>query len=128
WQDSKLMAVGVAEGKEKALLDGVADLIDPEIRDEVLSGEAFLPHSSNPDRQMDRRNLVAAGKLLDEAGWVFGEGQLRRKDGKTLDLEILGDNPSFDRIIEPYVQNLQQLGIKASYNRVDSSQYTARER
>lgn len=128
WQDSEMMAKGVAEGSEKALLEKVADLIDPAIRDEVLTGEAFLPHQSNADRQMDRRNLRAAGQLLDEAGWLVEGDGIRRKDGKTLDIEILGDNPSFDRIIEPYVQNLQQLGVKATYNRVDSSQYTARER
>lgn len=128
WQDSQMMAVGVPEGAEKELLEKVADLIDPEIRDEVLSAEAFMPHSSSAERQMDRRNLRDAGQLLDAAGWEVGDGGLRRKDGKTLDLEILGDNPSFDRIIEPYVQNLRQLGVNASYNRVDSSQYTARER
>src|SRR5690606_20746287 len=36
--------------------------------------------------------------------------------------------PGFDRIMQPFVQNMRQIGINASYNRIDDSQYELRSR
>ena len=52
------------------------------------------------------------------------------KDGEQFQLEFLGNssNSAIDRIVQPYIENLKRLGIDASFNRVDPSQYTNRER
>lgn len=123
WEGSELQAQGVPEGEELALLESVKDLIDPAI----LTEPAVMAHESG-DRQMDRGNLRRASNLLEEAGWIVGDDGIRRKDGEELEVEFLGSNPSFDRIIAPYIENLKQLGVDASYSRVDPSQYTNRER
>lgn len=124
WQNSALEARGVPEGREREILESVKDMLDPGI----LTDEAYMPHVSDGSRQLDRGNLRKASRLLDEAGWEVGSDGLRRKDGKTLDLEFLSSSPTFDRIINPYIENLKQLGVNAVYNRVDPSQYTALER
>jgi microcin C transport system substrate-binding protein len=124
WQGSELEARGLPEGRELELLETVRDSIDPAI----FTEPAVMAHQSSPDRQLDRGNLRRASRLLDEAGWEVGNDGLRRKDGKTLDVEFLGYSATFDRIVLPYVENLKQLGVNAVYNRVDPSQYTARER
>jgi microcin C transport system substrate-binding protein len=124
WQDSDLEAKGLPEGRELELLETVRAEIDPRIFTEAVP----MAHESGGDRQLDRGNLRKASALLDEAGWEVGDDGLRRKDGKTLDLEFLSTSPSFDRIINPYIENLKQLGVNARYNRVDPSQYTERER
>ncbi|PIE09497.1 MAG: ABC transporter substrate-binding protein [Rhodobacterales bacterium] len=123
WQNSDLAAKGVPEGRELEYLESVADLIDPAL----LTDSVVMPHDSGA-RQLDRGNLRTASALLDEAGWIAGDDGIRRKDGQVLEVELLHYSPNFDRIINPYVQNLERLGVKAIYNRVDPSQYTTRTR
>jgi microcin C transport system substrate-binding protein len=123
WQNSDLAAHGVPEGRELEFLETVADMIAPEI----LTDPVTMPHTSG-DRQLDRANLRQASDLLDEAGWVAGADGIRRKDGQPLAIELLSDSPTFDRIFTPYIDNLQRLGVQATYSRVDPAQYTNRER
>ena len=94
----------------------------------VFSQEAKLAPQSS-ERQLDRKNLRLASKLLDEAGWKVGDDGIRRNDlGQKLKLEILNDSQAFDRVINPFIENLQQLGIDAIHTRVDNAQMTERER
>jgi len=123
WQGSALAATGVPEGLELEYLQQVADLIDPSI----LTDEVTMPHTSS-ERQLDRRNLRTASALLDEAGWIAGDDGMRRRDGEVLSLEFLSPSPSYDRIVLPFIANLERLGVEATYNRVDPSQYTERTR
>jgi microcin C transport system substrate-binding protein len=124
WQGSDLAAQGVPEGRELELLQSVADLIDPAILTEPVT----VPHESSPDLPLDRRNLRAALALMEEAGWIPGDDGLLRKDGQTLKLEFLSYAQTFDRVLQPFVDNLQRLGLDASYNRVDPASYENRLR
>ena len=66
---------------------------------------------------------------MDDAGWEVGDDGLRRNaDGKTLDVEILNDSQAFDRIINPYIENLKKLGINAANIKIDNAQMTDRRR
>ena len=125
WQGMDMEAKGKPEGAELAYLESVKDMIDPSI----LTDDAALSHVSDPDRQLDRKNLRAALALMEEAGWTTGDdGLLRNAAGQTLDIELLEDSPSFDRILLPYVENLKQLGVNIRYNRVDPAQHGERMR
>ncbi|MGR3486249.1 MAG: extracellular solute-binding protein [Paracoccaceae bacterium] len=122
WENERLKAVGLPEGAELEMLERVRDLVDPSI----FTEPAVLPHESG-DRPLDRGNLRRALALMAEAGWTPGEdGLLRDADGDTLDVEFLETRQSFDRIVNPYIENLQRLGVNVTYNRVDPSQYQAR--
>lgn len=125
WENSELAAVGAPSEGELELLQPLVDegLLEPNI----LTDEAILAPPSSP-RQLDRGNLRKASALLDEAGWEVGDDGIRRKDGKTLKVELLEDSPTFDRVINPFVENLRRLGIDAVYNRIDPAQYTDRTR
>ena len=80
-------------------------------------------------KQLDRKNLRQASRFLDDAGWEVGDDGLRRNaDGKTLDVEILNDSQAFDRIINPYIENLKKLGINAANIKIDNAQMTDRRR
>ncbi|MCA0044392.1 extracellular solute-binding protein [Celeribacter litoreus] len=122
WQAPGLMAEGLPEGAELAVLEGVkADLPDA-----IFTEEAFMPHTSG-ERSLDRRNMRQAIALLEEAGYTPGDdGMMRNAAGETLDVEFLHYSPSWDRIIKPYVENLTALGVNARYNRIDPNQYQAR--
>lgn len=125
WDNSELEATGLPTDAEIAILQPLVDegLLAPEI----LTSEPFsFPRSGA--RQLDRGNLRAASALLDEAGWVVGDDGLRRKNGQTLSVEFLNDSQTFDRVINPYVENLKRLGVDARHTRIDNAQITLRER
>ncbi|MAB18849.1 MAG: ABC transporter substrate-binding protein [SAR116 cluster bacterium] len=124
WENSYLKASGMPQPGELAFLAPLADILPPGVLD---SPAVTAPVSS--ERQLDRKNLRTASALLDEAGWPVGDDGIRRNAaGETLKLEILNDIQSFDRVINPFVENLQKLGIDAVHTRVDNAQMTERER
>lgn len=126
-QDTPVMAQGVPEGAELAFLKELGDIVPPE----MLTQEARMPHSSDEARLFDRRNARKAMALLDEAGWSVGDDGIRRKDGQTLKVNYLFDSSSPDTlsgVMENFVSNVQKLGIDITLEKVDSSQYTSRER
>ena len=74
-----------------------------------------------------RNNLRKAVKLLKEAGWTVKNGALvNQKTGQPMTIEFLLVSPLFERIVQPYLRNLERLGIKGSIRLVDSAQYTRR--
>ncbi|MBK1636114.1 extracellular solute-binding protein [Rhodovulum adriaticum] len=125
WENSHLAAEGLPGEDEIALLEPlVAEGLLPET---ILTEPAVMAPESGA-RQLDRRNLRRASALLDEAGWTVGADGMRRKDGQTLRVEFLNDSQTFNRVIEPYVENLRRAGIDASHSFVDNAQATNRER
>lgn len=125
-QGTPVMANGVPKGAELELLASLGDLIPAE----MLTEDAIVPHTSSPKRLLDRRNARAAQKLLDDAGWEVVNGQ-RQKDGVPLRLEFLFNStssPTVTAAIENYISNLRGIGIDLQLEKVDSSQYTSRER
>lgn len=124
WDNSDLKAEGPPSPEELALLEPLA----ADLPDGILTDDAVVQPVSG-ETQLDRRNLRRASQLLDEAGWEVGSDGVRRNAaGERLKVEILNDNQSFDRIINPFVQNLRALGVDAVNTRVDSSEMTNRTR
>lgn len=124
WENSDLEAVGLPSAEELALLEPLAD----QLPEGVLDSEPVMAPASGA-RQLDRRNAREANRLLDEAGWIVDTSDgMRRKDGKTLRIEFLNDSQTFDRVINPYVENLRTVGIDAVHQRVDNAEATNRER
>jgi len=124
WENSDMAATGLPSEAELAILEPLADQLPPG----TLTEEAVMAPVSG-DRQLDRRNLRRASALLDEAGWVVGDDGIRRNAaGETLVVDFLNDSQTFDRVINPYVENLSRLGVDARHNRVDNAQAVNRER
>ncbi len=125
WENSDLEATGTPTEGEAALLQPLVDdgLLDASIlTDEVV----MAPGNEAADNLPARRVRREAARLLEEAGWTTGEGGWRSKDGKRLTMTILGFSPAFDRIINPYIENLRSIGVDAKLERVDISQYVDR--
>ncbi|PYE83962.1 extracellular solute-binding protein [Pseudoroseicyclus aestuarii] len=123
WQNSDLEAVGTPSEGEVALLQ---PLVEEGLLDEsILTDEAVMAPVSS-ERALDRAALRRASALLDEAGWTAGPSGARSKDGVPLTLTILQYNPEYDRIVNPFIENLQRLGVAARLERVDTSQYVTR--
>ncbi|MAC76644.1 MAG: ABC transporter substrate-binding protein [Rhodobacteraceae bacterium] len=127
-QDTPLMATGMPEGDELALLKGLGDIVPPE----MLTEDARMPHTSDPERLTDRRNLRRAMKLLDDAGWPVGsDGKRYNAEGEPLRVVFLFNTASegtLGAVVENYVANLKTMGVDVVLEKVDPSQYTLRER
>lgn len=127
-QDTHLEAKGTPVGAELAFLQGLGEVVPAEL----LTEPVVTAHSSKSERLNDRRNLRMASRMLDEAGWPVGEGNLRRNaEGQTLRIELpypSNIDPSTATMIETFVQNLQSIGVDARADKVDPAQYTLRSR
>ncbi len=122
WANSTMEAEGAPSPEELEILQSVAEFL-PE---SVLTAEAIVPTPSSP-RQLDRKALRKASALLDEAGWtVDSEGKRRNAEGELLSVEFLTYSPLFDRIINPFVENLSRIGVEAVLNRTDTAAYVNR--
>lgn len=74
-----------------------------------------------------RSGLKQAFALLKEAGWEFRQKKLvNSSTGQPFSLELMIDSPSFQRVLLPFVKNLQKVGIDANIRIVDSTQLKAR--
>lgn len=125
FENSDMKANGKPSAKELALLEPFRAQLSPEVFD-----EPYHPPKTDGTGN-DRRNLREAQKLLAEAGWKLdlqgsGDRLVRNDKGEFLDVEFLSFEPTFDRILIPYMRNLQAIGIKADIRKVDSSQYERR--
>ena len=122
FQGTELAApADLPQGRELEILNEVKDQVPPEVFTAVHTN----PANNSPDDL--RGNLRKAVQLLKEAGYEVKDGVLiDTKTGKQLTVEFLLVSPLFERIVQPYIANLQRLGIKATLRMVDSAQYTRR--
>ncbi len=121
FDNSELAATGVPQGQELAILEKFRG----QIPDAVLTTEYDPPKYDGSGNIRD--GLRAALKLLKEAGWTFkGEQLVNDQTGQPFEFEILLDNPQFERIVLPFVQNLKRMGITARVRTVDTAQYEKR--
>jgi microcin C transport system substrate-binding protein len=108
-------------GRELEILNEVKDQVPPEVFTQVHRN----PVNTSEDDM--RGNLRKAVQLLKEAGYEVKGGVLvNTKTGQPLTVEFLLVSPLFERIVQPYIGNLERLGIKGTLRMVDSAQYTRR--
>lgn len=122
FENSPLRATGKPSAAELALLEPFRAKLSPEV-----FGDAPVPAVSDGSGQ-DRNNLRKARELLTAAGWTVKEGKLVDAAGQPFVIEFLLDDLSFERVIAPYIKNLQVLGINASIRKVDDAQYLERQK
>jgi microcin C transport system substrate-binding protein len=119
FENSPMKAQGAPGDDELKLLSAYKDKLPAGV-----FGPVYVPPVTDGSGT-DRRLLSQAAKLLDEAGWA-SQGGKRVKNGETLGIEFLIDEPSFERVLGPYINNLKAIGIDANIRRVDAAQYERR--
>ncbi len=123
FQSTDMAAEGLPTADERALLEPMRDRLDP-----VVFDAAWSPPVSDGSGR-NRTAMREAARLLDEAGWKLdGVGRRKNAAGKTLSIEFFDDNSAFERIVNPYVQNLRALGIDSRFRLVDAAQNQQRMR
>jgi microcin C transport system substrate-binding protein len=117
FQTTAMMAEGPPPEDEMALLEPWRA---------SLPAAAFVPAYVPPVTDGSgraRRVLREASRLLDEAGWTLDdEGVRRNAEGEALTIDFIDDSPAFERIVNPYIQNLRSLGVQANWRLIDAAQ------
>lgn len=90
-----------------------------------LFSEAFSMPVTN-GHGIPRHSLHRALNLLAEAGWKPAGQYLQNTQGQKLGFEILLTNPGLERILQPFTENLANIGIQAQLRTVDRAQYKQR--
>ncbi|MFC0192393.1 extracellular solute-binding protein [Aureimonas pseudogalii] len=121
WYNSELAATGLPSEAELKYLEPLRG----QIPDEVFTQPFKLPVYDT--QASTREYLRDALALFREAGYVLkGTALIDPATGAQMTIEILGDDPSDNRILEPYARQLERLGIRTNVRIVDTSQYVDR--
>lgn len=120
WEATPFAASGMPSAKELALLEPYRSTLPAEVFGPMIKQPSTLPPGSL------RANLRQARDLLAQAGWHYRDGALRDANGTPMTIEIIDDQPGMDRLILPYTQALETLGIHAYLHELDSALYQKR--
>ncbi len=112
-----LMPKGEPQGRELDLLESVRAHVP-----EAVFGPPWSPNRTDGSGRI-RRELRAARALLEEAGWRIADGTLVDESGAPFEIEFLTAQVEQERIVGPFLKNLQKLGIDARLRVVDWTQY-----
>jgi microcin C transport system substrate-binding protein len=120
FENSDMMATGKPSPEELALLEPFRAKLPAAVFEEPYVSPVSDGSGS------DRKLLREAARLLDEAGCKIKDKVRVCPSGDVLEIEFLMYENSFERIIAPYVKNLQAIGVAATMRLVDSAQYQRR--
>jgi microcin C transport system substrate-binding protein len=121
FSNSELASSGLPSADELKILEKYKG----EIPDDVFTTAYQAPKTDGTGNIRD--NLRKALQLLKEAGWsVKNEKLVNEKTGEPLAFEFVLDQPEFERIVLPFIQNLTRIGIAARLRTIDPAQYENR--
>jgi microcin C transport system substrate-binding protein len=121
FNNSEFAAAGLPEGEELKLLEPLRSQVPESVFKEPYSLPVY-PGDGNI-----REGIRAALGLLKQAGWDFkGNTLVETKTGNEFRFEVISNQPSEERLVLPYGQNLKRMGITATFRPLDPTQYQKR--
>ncbi|MDP3690473.1 extracellular solute-binding protein [Bradyrhizobium sp.] len=120
---TELASSGLPQGRELEILEKVRAEVPPE----VFTTAYTNPVGGSPEAV--RANLREALRLLKEAGYEVRERKLTdARTGAPFTIELLGADPSFERVMLFFKPSLERLGIDVGVRTIDPAQYENRLR
>ena len=120
FSNSELGSTGLPGPEELNILEPFRG----KIPDDVFT-KAYEPPATDGSGNI-RDNLREGLALLQKAGWTIKNRVLVDAKGEPFKFEFLLVQPAFERIVLPYIQNLERFGIAATVRTIDTSQYQNR--
>lgn len=120
YPNSEFTASGLPVGHEWLMLKPYKDQLPTRLFTEPFT----LPQTDG--RGIPRETMRKALALLADAGWKLNGQRLQNAQGQPLRFELLLVNPSLERLYQPYIENLNSIGIDARLRTVDRAQYKQR--
>ncbi|MXY57687.1 MAG: ABC transporter substrate-binding protein [Gammaproteobacteria bacterium] len=112
--NSPFAATGPPTQAELAVLAPYRDRLP-----ERVFTQAFRLPVSDATR-LNRTALERARNLFAEAGWTLKDGRLVNAAGQVFELELTTQNPAQRRVLLPYIEALETLGIDARLRLLDN--------
>jgi microcin C transport system substrate-binding protein len=116
----EMKAKGIPNDKVKSILE--------KLRGKY--GSSFVPKTTltkpvgAPGQgQSLENNFKIANALLDSAGWQIGVDGIRSKNGEQMIIKLILSSPLFQRIVEPYKNNLKKIGLRLDVKVVQIAKY-----
>ena len=123
WENSDLAARGLPQSEELKLLEGYRGRIP----DAIFTTPYEPPHYDGSGNIRD--GVREALRLFKEAGWNVKGGKLvSDKTGEPFTFEFLSDDPRYEKVLLPFLKNLEKVGIFAQLRNIDAAQYENRRR
>ena len=120
FSNSAMSAKGLPSGLELSYLEPFRAALPQEV---FTTPPA--PFSTEPPASL-RANLLQAKTILSQAGWTLKDGVLTNRAGQALEFEILLVGAGFERVMEPYINNLKKLGVRVHSRVIDPALYVRR--
>jgi microcin C transport system substrate-binding protein len=117
FENSDLASSGIPQGDELKLLEPFRQELPPALFTQPFT----LPVTDGSGN--NREQLKQALELMQQAGWQVKDRKLVDANGQQMSFTILLDDPSYERVALPYMQDIQRLGIDVRVRTVDPAQY-----
>ncbi len=116
----EMRARGLPNGAVKAILEKLRE----------KHGSSFVPKTTltkpvgapGQGQSLDK-NIKVANSLFDSIGWLMGVDGIRSKNGKRMTIKLVLNSPLFQRIVEPYKNNLKKIGVELDIKVVQIAKY-----
>ncbi|WP_416886149.1 extracellular solute-binding protein [Marinospirillum sp.] len=122
FSNSELASADLPSGLELEILNRFADQLPASL----FTTPYRLPVTDGSGQL--RREMREALNLLREAGWTLDGRRLVNAQGQQLRVELLMHDSAFERVVLPWRQNLERLGIRLDVRLVDTTQFLNRAR
>ena len=120
FENSPMKATGKPSEVELKLLAPFRGKMPDEVFD-----EPYAPPVTDGSGH-DRKWLLRASQLLNEAGFVLKDGKRVMPNGAPFTIEFLSDEAGLQQHHLTYIRNLAVIGIDATFRLVDPAQYRRR--
>ncbi len=120
FDNSALGPTGPAAGLELELLEPWRD----QLPEALFEAPYVWPETDGSGRL--RKHLNTAGALLDEAGYVMVDGVRRNGEGHEITFEVMLADSTQERILLPWIRNLERLGVTGTLRTIDAAQHQSR--
>jgi len=121
FDNSELAAKGLPSEAELELLEPYRD----QLPEKLFTQEFRVPETDGTGKYRD--NLVRAIELLEEAGFFIRDGKMiDPRTDEPFFIEFLLVQPSFERVVQPFLRDLEKIGINGTIRVVGTAQYERR--
>ena len=120
----EMKSKGLPTGEVKSLLKTLRKKYGKAVPKTALTKPVGAPGQGIPIE----KNILLANKLLDTTGWETDADGIRKKNGKPLQLTLLLDNPQWQRISEPFKNNLKKIGVNLKIKLMQIAEYEEKVR
>lgn len=117
------LSSGVVPSKE---VQDIIKQVKPDADKEFLTSPFYFP--KNQGDNTNRKNLIEAVKLLQQAGYKNVDGKMVDKNGRPLILEIGLTSKSLENELVIFQKALARIGVELKILFLDSSQYMEKVR